>query len=50
MHEVASSVYKDVMEKLCNCRFGAQTKNYAKQEMLRGRGKLGFQKGLLALS
>ena len=33
--EVASSVYDNVMTKLCNCRFGAQMKNYAKKK---GRG------------
>ena len=47
-YEQCMVLYREIMDKVCNARFGEVLKNYCEQKALKGKGKLTLRAGLCA--
>ena len=48
-YDMAMSLYRDIIKKICNTRFGDILTNYSKKNASRGKGKLALRASLLGM-
>ena len=48
-YDMAMSLYRDIIKKICNTRFGDVLTNYSKKNASRGKGKLALRASLLGM-